>query len=51
MSVLGVDGRPVFKQALQVGSQRIDLHQVPAGMYFVQLSNGSHRQTTRIVKR
>lgn len=51
VTVAGLDGRPVYKQAIASGSKHIDLHHVPAGMYFVQLSNGSYRQTTRIVKR
>jgi hypothetical protein len=53
MSVLGVDGRPVFKQALQAGlaNQRVNLQTLTAGFYVVQLSNGQSRQTTRIVKR
>jgi hypothetical protein len=53
VSIMSVDGRPVYTQALQTGAttQRIDLQRVPAGMYFVQLSNGSTRETTRIIKR
>jgi hypothetical protein len=53
VSIMSVDGRPVYTQVLQTGAttQRIDLQRVPAGMYFVQLSNGSTRETTRIIKR
>jgi hypothetical protein len=53
VSIMSVDGRPVYTQVLQTGAttQRIDLQRVPAGMYFVQLSNGSKRETTRIIKR
>lgn len=53
VSITGLDGRPVLNQSLLSGAakQPIAVQALPAGMYFVQLSNGQTRETTRIVKR
>ena len=53
VSIMGLDGRPVLNQSLLSGAakQPIAVQALPAGMYFVQLSNGQTRETTRIVKR
>jgi hypothetical protein len=50
-TLFNVTGSKVWERKMQSGNTKIDITELPAGLYFLQLQDGKEMKTVRVVKK
>jgi hypothetical protein len=49
ISVRNIMGIPIFNDKVATGDRNIDLGAIPAGLYFVEINEGSQTETKKLL--